>query len=77
MTPSRASQLIAEFEKKSDEASESCCDFAFHVDVTSWNNEMKELMSVLSLKHGINSFRVFMSDQFQLNDSEVNFFANN
>ena len=72
MSCDRASQMIVDLKERSDEAaSASCCDFALHVDITSWSDEVKQTMSVMTSQHGVNSYRVSMCGEGQLNDEEV------
>merc|ERR1712061_242473 len=42
-------------------ASKSACDYAFHVAVTWWNDQVKKEMNFLTKKEGINSFKHFMA----------------
>jgi dihydropyrimidinase len=50
-----------------------CCDYSFHVAITSWNEKVKADMEVLVRDHGINSFKAFMAykDMFMLRDNEL------
>ncbi|XP_078481204.1 dihydropyrimidinase-related protein 2 [Ciona intestinalis] len=64
-------KLVSSFNKKSEACEAGCCDVSLHVDVTSWNDDVKEAMTKLSTKHGVNTFRVFMSGQWQLSDEEL------
>jgi len=65
------SQILTEFINRSEEASTSCCDFALHVDITTWDDDVKAAMTSLSADHGVNSYRVFMSDQAQMSDEQL------
>uniref|UniRef100_F6R7K2 dihydropyrimidinase n=1 Tax=Ciona intestinalis TaxID=7719 RepID=F6R7K2_CIOIN len=64
-------KLVSSFNKKSEACEASCCDVSLHVDVTSWDDDVKEAMTKLSINHGVNTFRVFMSGQWQLTDEEL------
>uniref|UniRef100_H2YZ10 dihydropyrimidinase n=1 Tax=Ciona savignyi TaxID=51511 RepID=H2YZ10_CIOSA len=64
-------KLASSFLKKSESCESSCCDVSLHVDVTSWDDDVKEAMTKLSSKHGVNTFRVFMSGKWQLSDGEL------
>mmetsp|Transcript_26313 Transcript_26313/g.36632 ORF Transcript_26313/g.36632 Transcript_26313/m.36632 type:complete len:498 (+) Transcript_26313:655-2148(+) len=37
------------------------CDYSFHVAVTWWSDSVAEEMQVLTEKHGVNSFKMFMA----------------
>jgi len=49
-----------------------CCDYAFHVAVTWWSDQVKKEMEILTKEKGINSFKSFMAykDVMMLNDTE-------
>ena len=51
-----------------------CCDYALHMAVTSWSEEVaRELPLVTGPEVGINSFKVFMAykDVMMLQDDEI------
>jgi dihydropyrimidinase len=37
------------------------CDYAFHVAVTWWSDQVAQEMETLTKEHGINSFKTFMA----------------
>ncbi|XP_076306935.1 dihydropyrimidinase-like isoform X3 [Tachypleus tridentatus] len=66
--------LLESYEKWRGWADEKvCCDYALHVAVISWNDNMKRDMEILTKEHGINSFKMFMAykDVFMLRDDEL------
>ncbi|CAK8683267.1 unnamed protein product [Clavelina lepadiformis] len=64
-------RLISTFQERIEASSISCCDVGFHVDVTKWNDEVKQAMTSLAIEQGVNSFRVHMSGRWQLDDWEI------
>lgn len=48
-----------------------CCDYALHMGVTSWSNNVEKDMEILTTEHGINSFKMFMTYCLMLNDEEI------
>lgn len=50
-----------------------CCDYALHVGVTSWSENVKNEMSDLCKMYGVNSFKFFLAykDLYMINDQEM------
>ncbi|XP_078334734.1 dihydropyrimidinase-like isoform X2 [Crassostrea virginica] len=50
-----------------------CCDYALHVGVTWWGDQVAKEMETLCTEKGINSFKMFLAykDVFMLNDDEL------
>ncbi|KAK6191672.1 hypothetical protein SNE40_003299 [Patella caerulea] len=50
-----------------------CCDYALHVGVTWWSDQVAKEMEILCKEKGVNSFKVFMAykDIFMLPDDDM------
>ncbi|XP_030756331.1 dihydropyrimidinase isoform X2 [Sitophilus oryzae] len=48
-----------------------CCDYALHVCLSHWSEQVKREMELLTKEHGVNSFKMFMAYSFMLNDGEL------
>lgn len=48
-----------------------CCDYGLHVCITSWSEQVKRDMDLLTREHGVNSFKMFMAYDFMLNDGDL------
>lgn len=48
-----------------------CCDYSLHVCITSWSEQVKRDMDLLTREHGVNSFKMFMAYDFMLNDGDL------
>ncbi|XP_021954367.1 dihydropyrimidinase isoform X1 [Folsomia candida] len=50
-----------------------CCDYTVRVALTSWSEKVKGEMEVLVRDHGVNSFKIYMSnkDESMLRDNEI------
>lgn len=58
------------YRKKAD--SKVCCDFSFHSIVRRWHDKIPQEMAEVCSKHGINSFKMFMTyPTFMLDDSDL------
>ncbi|XP_066254817.1 dihydropyrimidinase isoform X1 [Euwallacea similis] len=57
------------YREKADDA--VCCDYALHICLPQWSEEVKRDMEKLCKEHGINSFKMFMAYGFMLNDAEL------
>jgi len=64
-------RLMSSYNERIETCSSSCCDVGLHVDVTSWNDDVKQTMSNLVAAHGVNSFRVHTCGRWQLKDDDV------
>jgi dihydropyrimidinase len=42
-------------------ANKAAADYSFHVAITSWSDRVREEMGILTLDHGVNSFKHFMA----------------
>uniref|UniRef100_A0AAX7UCP7 Amidohydrolase-related domain-containing protein n=1 Tax=Astatotilapia calliptera TaxID=8154 RepID=A0AAX7UCP7_ASTCA len=51
----------------------ACCDYSLHVDITHWNDSVKQEVDNLIKEKGVNSFQVYMAykDYYQMSNSEV------
>jgi dihydropyrimidinase len=59
--PAPGQSLLKAYHTWKEWASHSACDYAFHVAVTWWNDQVKKEMNILAKKEGINSFKHFMA----------------
>ncbi|XP_065351630.1 dihydropyrimidinase isoform X4 [Cloeon dipterum] len=50
-----------------------CCDYALHVGVTWWSDQVKQEMTELAKNHGVNSFKMFMAykDLYMIRDPDL------
>ncbi|OPJ83748.1 dihydropyrimidinase [Patagioenas fasciata monilis] len=72
--PRKGCSLIEAFDTwKSWADPKVCCDYALHVAVTWWSNQVKEEMKSLVENKGVNSFKMFMAykDLYMVNDEEL------
>jgi dihydroorotase-like cyclic amidohydrolase len=51
--PSPGESLIKSFDKWNDWAGKSFCDYAFHVVVSWWSDQVKEEMGILARERGM------------------------
>ncbi|EGV96262.1 Dihydropyrimidinase-related protein 3 [Cricetulus griseus] len=68
------SSLTEAYEKWREWADgKSCCDYALHVDITHWNDSVKQEVQNLSKDKGVNSFMVYMAykDLYQVSNTEL------
>ncbi|XP_029303680.1 dihydropyrimidinase-related protein 3 isoform X2 [Cottoperca gobio] len=51
----------------------TCCDYSLHVDITHWNDSVKQEVDNLIKEKGVNSFQVYMAykDYYQMSNSEL------
>ena len=66
-----AEEMSKPSRRRLEMASKSCCDYAMSIDITYWNDTMKNSMSRAKDELGAIFFRVFMSDKWQLDDKQV------
>lgn len=72
--PSKGEPLLDAYHKWRTRATNKvCCDYALHMCVVSWSDEVKKEMEELCKSHGVNSFKMFMAykDVLMLNDSSL------
>ncbi|KAH1166674.1 dihydropyrimidinase-related protein 3 isoform X1 [Mauremys mutica] len=51
----------------------TCCDYSLHVDITHWNDSVKQEVQMLIKEKGVNSFMVYMAykDLYQMSNTEL------
>uniref|UniRef100_A0A672RAZ0 Dihydropyrimidinase-related protein 3 n=1 Tax=Sinocyclocheilus grahami TaxID=75366 RepID=A0A672RAZ0_SINGR len=72
--PEPGSSLVEAFERWREWADEkACCDYSLHVDITHWNDSIKQEVLSLIKEKGVNSFQVYMAykDLYQMSNSEL------
>uniref|UniRef100_A0A5F9CYR7 Dihydropyrimidinase like 3 n=1 Tax=Oryctolagus cuniculus TaxID=9986 RepID=A0A5F9CYR7_RABIT len=74
VVPEPESSLTEAYEKWREWAdAKSCCDYALHVDITHWNDSVKQEVQSLIKDKGVNSFMVYMAykDLYQVSNTEL------
>nr|XP_021533132.1 dihydropyrimidinase-related protein 3 isoform X2 [Aotus nancymaae] len=74
VVPEPESSLTEAYEKWREWADgKSCCDYALHVDITHWNDSIKQEVHNLIKDKGVNSFMVYMAykDLYQVSNTEL------
>lgn len=74
VVPEPESSLTEAYEKWREWADgKSCCDYALHVDITHWNDSVKQEVQGLTKDKGVNSFMVYMAykDLYQVSNTEL------
>ncbi|KAF6280601.1 dihydropyrimidinase like 3 [Rhinolophus ferrumequinum] len=74
VVPEPESSLTEAYEKWREWADgKSCCDYALHVDITHWNDSIKQEVQSLIKDKGVNSFMVYMAykDLYQVSNTEL------
>ncbi|CAH0529117.1 dihydropyrimidinase [Vibrio hippocampi] len=59
--PSPQQSLLEAYHQWQDWASQSQCNYSFHVAITWWDDSVKQEMKTLVEEHGVNSFKHFMA----------------
>ncbi|XP_043841163.1 dihydropyrimidinase-related protein 3 isoform X1 [Dromiciops gliroides] len=74
VVPDPESSLTEAFEKWREWADgKTCCDYSLHVDITHWNDSVKQEVQSLIKDKGVNSFMVYMAykDLYQVSNTEL------
>uniref|UniRef100_A0A4W4HPT4 Amidohydrolase-related domain-containing protein n=1 Tax=Electrophorus electricus TaxID=8005 RepID=A0A4W4HPT4_ELEEL len=72
--PDPGCSLVEAFERWREWADDkACCDYSLHVDITHWNDSVKQEVEVLLKEKGVNSYQVYMAykDLYQMSNSEL------
>ncbi|KAH0629727.1 hypothetical protein JD844_012036 [Phrynosoma platyrhinos] len=74
VVPEPESSLIEAYEKWREWGDgKACCDYSLHVDITHWNDSVKQEVQTLIKEKGVNSFMVYMAykDLYQVSNTEL------
>ncbi|KAM3926359.1 dihydropyrimidinase-related protein 3 isoform 1-T1 [Leptodactylus fuscus] len=72
--PEPECSIIEAFEKWREWADgKTCCDYSLHVDITHWNDSVRQEVETLVKQKGVNSFMVYMAykDLYQMSNTEL------
>ncbi|XP_075756401.1 dihydropyrimidinase-related protein 3 isoform X1 [Pelodiscus sinensis] len=72
--PEPEASLTEAYEKWREWADgKTCCDYSLHVDITHWNDSVKQEVQMLIKEKGVNSFMVYMAykDLYQMSNTEL------
>ncbi|XP_060536916.1 dihydropyrimidinase [Cylas formicarius] len=58
-----------DYRQKADD--KVCCDYALHICLPHWSEQIKKEMEILCKEHGVNSFKMFMAYSFMFTDAEL------
>ncbi|XP_063148447.1 dihydropyrimidinase-related protein 3 isoform X1 [Candoia aspera] len=74
VVPEPESSLVEAYEKWREWGDgKACCDYSLHVDITHWNDSVKQEVQTLIKEKGVNSFLVYMAykDLYQMSNTEL------
>ncbi|CAI5766521.1 dihydropyrimidinase-related protein 3 isoform X2 [Podarcis raffonei] len=74
VVPEPESSLIEAYEKWREWGDgKACCDYSLNVDITHWNDSVKQEVQTLIKEKGVNSFMVYMAykDLYQMSNTEL------
>ncbi|CAM5132930.1 unnamed protein product [Eretmochelys imbricata] len=72
--PEPEASLTEAYEKWREWADgKTCCDYSLHVDITHWNDSVKQEVQMLIKEKGVNAFMVYMAykDLYQMSNTEL------
>jgi dihydropyrimidinase len=71
--PKKGGTLTAALEQWQRWGKESACDYSLHMTIVEWNKKISQEMELLTLKHGITSFKFYMAykNAIMVSDEEL------